>query len=89
MPNIYDEQSFGAAGSQTLTSAQGSTTIDACAIQCIGDTVFATLTDGLEASGGAASTSLTYTDGIVLFGKFSTVSVTSGAARCYLSSPLS
>jgi len=88
MPNIYDEQSFGAAGSITLTAAQGSTAIDAAWIRCIGATVFTTLTDGLEASGGAASTSLTYTDGTTLYGKFSTINVASGAARCYLSSPL-
>jgi len=89
MTNTYDKQSFGMGGNITLTSAQGLTTFDACVLHCIEDTSFTTLTDSLQSPGGAAVTGRTYTQGTVLYGKFSQVQVTSGAVRCYLSLPLS
>jgi hypothetical protein len=88
MSDRHDKQSFSENGTITLTSTEGAWSGDACAIQCITATVFATLTDKAERSGGASSVGQTYPAGFVLYGQFTAIDLTSGSVRVTYASPI-
>lgn len=79
---------FGMAGSLTINSGSGAKTGNFNAIQMLEDTAFTTLTDIQAASGGVVLTGITYPAGLVIYGAFTAVTVTSGTARCYKSIPV-
>ena len=87
--SLYDKQTFGVSGSSTLTSAEGAVTDDFCAIQCITAATFTTLTDEVEDSGSSDVTAPTYPAGLIIYGKFSAITVATGTVRAYKSQLLS
>ncbi len=82
-----DKQAFGEAGYINETGTTAITGQDLCAIQCLIDTSFSSLTDLLAS--GDALTGITFPAGTVLYGKFSGFTLTSGAVRAYKSAPRS
>jgi hypothetical protein len=85
------KQLFSEDGTVTLTSAGGTISGEFVAIQCIADTVFATLTEprakvpsDLGGTGGSVVVAQTYSVGSTLFGRFTAISLTSGAVRVTL-----
>jgi len=85
------KQLFSENGTVTLTSAGDTITGEFVAIQCISDTVFATLTEptavlpsALGGTGGSVAVAQTYPAGFTLFGRFTAVDLTSGAVRVTL-----
>ena len=85
MASTAEKQQFGQAGN---VNESGTTAItgDFCAIQILTDAVFSLITDSLAS--GDAITSLTLPAGLVLYGKFTAFTLTSGAVRAYKSAEL-
>jgi hypothetical protein len=85
MASIAEKQQFGQAGS---VNESGTTAItgDFCAIQILNDAVFSLITDSLAS--GDAITTLTLPAGLVIYGKFTAFTLTSGAVRAYMSAEL-
>lgn len=84
---------FSETGTITMTSAKGTITGEFCAIQCLSDTVFATLTDSLDiapsvygGTGASVAAAQTYPAGFTLFGRFTAIAITSGEVRVTLAS---
>jgi hypothetical protein len=73
---------FGQRGVIVETGTTALTGIDAYAIQMLADTTFATLTEDNRT--GDAMTGFAIPAGVVMFGNFSAVTLTSGAIRIYL-----
>lgn len=79
-----EQLSFGKFGAHNVDTSLGAETGNWYAVQMIGETVISAIT----ASGdtGVAITG-TYADGYVLYGAFTSITVTSGIARCYNARP--
>lgn len=75
-----DKQAFGEAGCVYETGTS-TVTGDFCALQCLTNTVFSAITNTIGS--GDAITSLTLPAGTVLYGKFTTFTLTSGAVCAY------
>ena len=77
-----DKQSFAEYG---VVNETGTTAITGrfCALQCLADTVFATLTESNAT--GDALTAITISSGTILFGDFTAFTLTSGKVRAYKS----
>lgn len=91
MNSIVSKQLFSESGTVTLTETSGVVSGEFVSLQCIADTVFSDLTDIVEVdpfdlggSGGSVAATLTYPAGFVLYGRFTTVGLTSGAVRATL-----
>lgn len=89
--NHTSKQLFSESGTITLTSSGDTVSGEFVAIQCIADTVFATLTEDTEVlpsasggTGGSVTVAQTYPAGFNLFGRFTAVDLTSGAVRITL-----
>jgi hypothetical protein len=85
------KQMFSEEGIVTIVPASGTITGEFVAIQCISDTVFSTMTNSREVlpsalggSGGSVATAQTYPAGFTLFGRFTSLRLTSGAVRVTL-----
>ena len=72
---------FGQRGVIVETGTTALTGLDAYAIQLLSDTTFATLTEDNRT--GDAMTGFAITAGIILYGNFRAVTLTSGAVRIY------
>lgn len=84
-----DKQSFGQAGATYLSGSGSDLTVtkDICAITIISDAVFSavgtdTVWDELTDTGGNFDSDV-FPSGITIYGQFSKVTLTSGAALCY------
>lgn len=82
---------FSEDGTVTITSASATITGEFVTIQCISDTVFTTLVNSREVlpsalggSGGSVVTAQTYPAGFTLYGRFTSLLLTSGAVRVTL-----
>lgn len=82
-----EKQDYGEAGALNETGTTAITGKDFCRIDCLTDTVFASLTEvALNAAGtGDAITGITLPAGTSLRGKFTGFTLTSGAVRAYFS----
>lgn len=78
-----DKQDYGEAGYVNETGTTAITGQDFCRIQCLTNTVFASLTDTLAS--GDALTGITLPAGTDLRGKFTGFTLSSGAVRAYRS----
>ena len=84
MTNDIDKQSFGQGGAILLTSAEGALTGEWCAIQCLTDATFTTLTwSKLDTTNGAAITAPTFPQGSVIYGQFAAITVATGTVVAY------
>lgn len=72
---------FGQRGVIVETGTTALTGLDAYAIQLLADTTFATLTEDNRA--GDAMTGFAIPAGMILYGNFRAVTLTSGAVRIY------
>ena len=72
---------FGQRGVIVETGTTALTGLDAYAIQLLSDTTFATLTEDNRT--GDAMTGFAIPAGIILYGNFRAVTLTSGAVRIY------
>lgn len=72
---------FGQRGVVVETGATALTGLDAYAIQLLADTTFATLTEDNRT--GDAMTGFAIPAGMILYGNFRAVTLTSGAVRIY------
>lgn len=79
-PYPFPADGFGSLGcvNETGTTA---VTGDFCAIQILTDAVFSLLTD--SGASGDAITSVSLPAGLVLYGRFTAFTLTSGAVRAY------
>ena len=87
MAITHDKQEYGEAGVIYETGTTALTGIDICRITCLTATTFATLTNTLGS--GDAITGISIGAGVELVGKFTAVTLTSGAVALYKSAPLS
>lgn len=86
MTAYLDKQNAGLGGVIYETGTTALSSIDVAVIQCLTDTVFATLTNTLGS--GDAITGVTLPAGTLLYGKFTAITLTSGAIAAYKSIPL-
>ena len=82
-----DKQSFGQAGATYLSGISLTITKEICAITFISDTVFSaegtdTIWPDLTDTGGNFDSDV-FPAGVTIYGQFTKVSLTSGAALCY------
>lgn len=87
MASKVEKQSYGEAGVIYETGTTALTGLDVCRITCLTATTFATLTNALGS--GDAITGIAIAAGVELQGKFTAVTLTSGAVALYNSAPLS
>lgn len=84
--NRFDKQASGEAGVIYETGTTALTGLDVCKITCLTATTFATLTNALAS--GDAITGIAIAAGVDLYGKFTHVTLTSGAVALYKSERL-
>ena len=87
MANNIEKQSFGQAGATYLSGLGSALTTgakDICAITFIADSVIASTTSWPELtdSGGNFDSDI-FPAGVTIYGQFTQVTLTSGAALCY------
>lgn len=87
MSTKAEKQNYGEAGVIYETGTTALTGLDVCRITCLTATTFATLTNTIGS--GDAITGIAIAAGVELTGKFTAVTLTSGAVALYKSSPLS
>jgi len=73
-------QAMGGAGCVSIIDTTAKTGVWS-SVQCVTDTVFATLTDSGDTGGSLAG--LTIPAGMTLYGNFTAITLTSGAVRAY------
>lgn len=88
-----DRQSFSEAGTVTLVPAGVTITGEFVAIQCLEETTFTTLVEATEqpptafgGTGASVAAAQTYPAGFILFGRFTSIRVATGAVRVTLAS---
>lgn len=82
---------IGQAGVDTITNTSATTpkgtSTEWFAVQAIGDTVIAAIAEDDATLNGSTETDtmagLTITDGSIIYGTFTSITLTSGAVRCY------
>ena len=84
--NRFDKQQLGEAGVIYETGTTALTGLDVCKITCLTATTFTALTNTLAT--GDAITGIAIAAGVELYGKFSAVTLTSGAVALYKSDRL-
>ena len=83
MASKYEIQNYGEVGVIYETGTTALTGLDVCRITCLTATTFATLTNSLGS--GDAITGIALGAGVELTGKFTAVTLTSGAVALYKS----
>lgn len=86
MTNNIDKQSFGQDGAVLVTdedAGQLSATGDFCAFQVLANTVLSSITWPELTDASGSFTGLTLPAGIVIYGQFTAITVTSGSILCY------
>ncbi len=76
---------LGQGGTIVETGTTALTGLNVFAIQCLTDTVFATLTDA--GATGDAMTGFSIIAGTIIYGEFTAITLTSGAIRAYNGTP--
>ena len=76
---------LGQAGTVVETGTTALSGLNVYAIQCLTDTIFATLTDA--GASGDAMTGFTLVAGSIIYGEFTAITLTSGSIRAYTGTP--